>query len=287
MTVFSFIQRLTRDLVQTNPANLTAEERQQVIDCANASLQRMHDLAPDHSKVTAISLYLGAPKQISIDVTNGSNAFSGYVATDADLYCTIKIDNDDIENQVIGYSELLHPYSGATGTVNATIYYDAVALPAQYSDIASNPKYADSRIELLQGQFPQRHRLLYRFAVGEPECWMVEANAQQDDFRSVFRVDRLPTRAIRLKATARLAPPRINFLDSLSANTALPIRPEHVESYLLPMVRGMLAETSLWRDVETRASASKRGEEAEIRYEIMIPKQNATPSNTVGTPIGF
>ena len=287
MTVFSFIQRLARDLVQTNPANFTAEERQQVIDCTNASLQRMHDLAPDHSKVTAISLYLGAPKQISIDVTQGSHAFTGYVATDADLYCTIKVDGDDIENQIVGYGELLQPYTGATGTVNATIYYDAVALPAQYSDIASNPRYADTQIQLLQGSFPQRHRLLYRFAIGDPECWMVEANAQQDDFRSVFRVDRLPTREIRLKATARLAPPRILFLDSLSANSMLPIRPEHVESYLLPMVRGMLAETSIWRDKETRSTASKRGEEAEMRYEMMIPKQNATPSNQVGTPVGF
>jgi hypothetical protein len=260
MTVYSFIQRLARDLVQTNPSNFTAEERQQVIDCTNAALQRMHDLAPDHSKVTAISLYLGAPKQITIGVTQGSHQFTGYAATDSDLYCTIKIDGDEVENQIVGSGDLLQPYTGNTGTVNATIYYDAVALPAQYSDIASNPRYADSFVELMQGHFYQRNRLLHRFATGEPEHWMVEANAQQDDYRAVFRVDRLPLGQIRLKATARLAPPRIRFLDTLSANTMLPVRPEHVEGYLLPIVRGMLSETSLWKDKETRATASKRGE---------------------------
>jgi hypothetical protein len=287
MTVYSFIQRVCRDLVQTNPSNLTAEERQQIVDCVNASLQRMHDLAPDHSKVTAISLTLNEPKQITIGVTQGGHAFTGYVATDTDLYCTIKIDGDDVENQIVGAGEFLQPYAGQTGTVNATIYYDAVALPNEYSSIASNPRYANNHIELLQGHFPRRSRLLQRFAIGEPEYWMMEANAQQDDFRSVFRVDRLPTSAIRLKATARIAPPRIRFLDTLAASTMIPIRPEHVESYLLPMVRGMLSETSLWKDKETRATASKRGEEVEARYEMMIPKQISTPSNTVGTPIGY
>jgi hypothetical protein len=287
MTVFSFIQRLTRDLVQDNPANLTAEERQQVVDCVNGSLQRLHDLAPDHSKVTAVSLYLGGPKEVTLNVTEGSHSFTGYVATDVDLYCTIRIDGDGVDNQIVGFGDLLMPYAGDTGTVNATIYYDAIALPGEYSSIDDNPRYADTNEILQQGHFPSKNRLLQRFALGQPECWTVEPNAQQNDFRAVFRVDRLPTAPVRLKATARIAPPRISFLDSLASTAILPIRPEHIESYLLPMVRGTLAETSLWRDKETRVLASKRGEEAEMRYEAMIPKQLMTPRNTVGTPMGY
>ena len=100
-------------------------------------------------------------------------------------------------------------------------------------------------------------------------------------------MDRLPLSQVRLRATARLAPPRITFLDTMTAVRDLPIRYEHVESYLLPMVRGMLAETSLWRDPLTRAQAVNRSDEAGGRYELMIPKTLTTPANTVGTPCGY
>jgi hypothetical protein len=287
MKTLSFIQRLTRDLTQTNPSNLTAEERQTILDCVNASLQIMHDHAPDHSKVTTISINLAAPQAITIGVVQGSTDFTSYSATDEDMYCTIKITGDKIDNQIIGNDKLLLPYSGATGTVSATIYYDAVALPAQYSSISSNPRYADTNTELLQGAYPARDRLLYRFAVGSPECWSVEPNGQHDDYRAVFRVDRLPISAIRLKATARLAPPRITFLDTITATRDLPIRYEHVESYLLPMVRGLLAETDLWRSESLRSAAVARGNAAEVRYSTMIPQTLTTPSNSVGSPSGY
>lgn len=287
MTVFSLIQRLVRDLVQTDTSKLTAEERQTITDCVNASLQRFHDLAPDHSKVTSISLLLGAPRVVTIGVTKNSVQFTGYVATDTDMYCTIRVNGDSIDNQIVGNDTLLMPYAGETGTVQATIYGDAVALPQEYSSIASNPIYADTRQEMSQGNFSSKNRLLYQMAVGEPMRWMIEPNGQHGDFRAVFRTDTLPHRDIRLVATARMAPPRIAFIDTMTTDTLVPIRSEHIEAYLIPAIRGMLAETTLWKSADTRSIAATRGEEAMMRYELMIPKQLTTPSNLVGTPFGF
>jgi hypothetical protein len=286
MKVFALVQRLARDLTQTNPLALTAEERQTVQDCINAALQKLHDYAPDHSKTVPVALSLAAPTAITIGVTQGLTTFTGYSITSDDQYCTIRIDGDGVDNQVIAAGTLLHPYAGTTGTVTATIYHDAIALDETYATIVSNPRHLDTNLELGQGHYPDRHRLAYRLAVGEPESWLVEANAY-GSVRAIFRVDRLPLALIRLKAKALLAPPRVSFTDTIDATVDIAMRVEHIESYLLPMIRGLLAETSLWRDVLTRKRAMDKGDNAALEYNVMVPKSLTTPSNTVGTPEGY
>lgn len=285
MKVFALIQRLTRDLTQTNPSNLTAEERQTLQDCINAGLQTFHDHAPDHSKIIPISIYLAAPKTVSIAVTNGSVDFSGYTITSDEYYCSIIITGDGATNQIIGNGELLYPYIGTSGTVSATIYYDAAALSSEYSEIASNPRHLDTDVELTQGILSNRYGFR-NFVIGSPDTYTLESNAY-GELKSVLRVNRLPNQAIRLKSTAKMTPPRISFTDTTNANMVLPLRIEHVESYLMPYLRGLLAETSLWRDPATRQVAMKKGEQAELRYREMTPKTLSTPTNEVGTPAGF
>lgn len=286
MKVFALVQRLARDLTQTNPLAFTAEERQTVQDCINASLQKLHDYAPDHSKIVPISLSLATPTAITIGVTQGLTTFTGYSIASDDQYCTIRIEGDGVDNQLISDGTLLHPYAGPTGTASATIYHDAVALDDTYAAIASNPRYLDTNVELRQGFYPDRYNLAYRFAVGEPEAWMVESNAYSAA-RAIFRVDRLPLALTRFKAKALLAPPRVSFADTIVTTVDLPMRVEHVEAYLLPMVRGMLADTSLWRDALTRKRAMDKGDTAALEYNVMIPKTLSTPANSVGTPQGF
>jgi len=286
MKVFALVQRVARDLTQTNPLAFTAEERQTVQDCINASLQKLYDYAPDHSKTVPISLSLAAPTAITIGVTQGFTTFTGYSITSEDQYCTIVIDGDAVDNQVIADGTLLHPYAGPTGTATAIIYHDAIALDDTYAAIISNPRYLDTNVELGQGAYPDRYRLAYRFAVGEPESWIVEANAYSS-MRAVFRVDRLPLTLTRLKAKALLAPPRVSFTDTIDQTADIAMRVEHIESYLLPMVRGLLAETSLWRDGLTRKRAMDKGDNAALEYNIMVPKTLTTSANTVGTPEGF
>lgn len=286
MKVFSLVQRLARDLTQTNPLAFTAEERQTVQDCINAALQVLHNHAPDHSKNVPISLSLAAPTSITIGVTNGLTTFTGYSITSQDQYCTIRIDGDGVDNQVIAAGTLLHPYAGPTGTTTAIIYHDAIALDETYEAIVSNPRYLDTNEQLLQGDYPDRYRLAYRFAIGNPEAWTVEANAYSS-MRSVFRVDRLPAALIRLKAKALLAPPRVSFVDTIETTAEIAVNVKHIESYLLPMIRGLLAETSLWRDALTRKRAMDKGDNAALEYSVMVPKTLTTPANTVGTPEGY
>lgn len=285
MKVYALIQRLTRDLTQTNPSNLTAEERQTMQDCINAGLQTFYDHAPDHTKIVPISLSLAAPKSITLGVTEGSINFTGYAIQETEYYCTIRIDGDGIDNQIIGDGALLHPYAGTTGTVDAIIYHDAVALDGNYGAIASNPRYVDTDVELQQGVWRDRN-IFRNFIIGEPDTWIVEPNATSE-LKSVFRVNRLPDRLIRLKSTAILTPPRVSFTDTTTAVAVVPMREEHIEAYLMPHVRGLLAETSLWRDPLTRQRAMQKGEQAEMRYREMTPKTIATPANLVGTPFGY
>ena len=83
-----------------------------------------------------------------------------------------------------------------------------------------------------------------------------------------------------------MAPIRINLRDLLDKTSNIPMRTEHIESRLLPMVRGRLAGSEIWRNDKTSDKAISDGEAAINSYQL-TPQYQSTPSNRVGTPHGF
>ena len=63
---------------------------------------------------------LDAPLAMTLGVAAGSAVITGpNTFTEDQLYRTIRIAGDEIDNQVTGANSLLHPYGGASGTVAA------------------------------------------------------------------------------------------------------------------------------------------------------------------------
>ena len=287
MKAIALANRLCRDLKETSVTNLTADVRLEILDAINGGLQRLDAIAPAHAKTTVASLYLEAAATVSIGVTLGSTATTGTAFT-ADQYGrTIRIPGDDIDNQIVGVNSILHPYAGTTGTVSAVIYSDAVALPEPYAALVGDPRILETGRDLMHQKVRCSTRTKKNSA--EPQFYWVESNArnQSPGAPAVIRFDTLPDRAYRLEVDAELAPDRVSFSDILTPGPELPLRGEHVELYLLPIARGLLTSSAMWRDAESKSSARDEAKTAEQKYEVLAPKALATPRNVVRTKPGY
>lgn len=291
MKILSLTKRLSRDFKNRELANLSADDRLELLDAINAGIQRLYGLSPAEEKITSASIALAAPTTVMLTVTNGSAVFGGYGATLDDLYCTVRVTGDPVDNQIASNNEFLHPYAGATGTVQAVIYHDAAILPEPVTGIIGEPKIVENGVRLISD--PSREILNVRGntrPVGQPRYWWIEANArnQNPTAPAVFRVDTLPAGAIRIESQVGYAPVRFTFADLVNGTAAIPFREEVIEGYLIPIIRGELADTSLWRDSSKVASIVNRAEKAESEYvNLLVTSPLSTPCNRVGSAHGF
>ncbi len=285
MKAIALANRLSRDLDEKSLMDLTADVHLAILDAINGGLQRLHALAPYVSKVTTGSMLLNAPVAISLAVAAGSAEVAPSSFNEDQLYCTIRIAGDGIDNQIIGSSSLLHPYGGATGTVAATIYSDAVAVSEPYDELVNDPMIIETRTKLTNYQSPSRKIK----PIERPINYTIEANARNRNSPapSVIRFSSLPDRMYRMEAQFTLAPARINFSDMLTSTTDIPLRSEQVEIYLLPIARDILASSALWKNKETKAKAASDALKAETDYRKLTPTTLATPRSVIRTQPGF
>jgi hypothetical protein len=287
MKAVSFANRLVRDLDVKSFTDLTSDARLEILDAINGALQRMHSVAPAHSKITTGSILLPEPQTITLGVTNGSADITGHDFEESDYYRTIRIDGDDSDNQVMGVNELLHPYQGTTGTVNATLYGDAASILEPYEEMIGDPRVIESG-RILTHHKTDRH-LFPNKGLAEPCYYWSEPNARNHNppAPAVIRVDTFPDQNYRLEAQFSLAPARIKFTDLLSPAAEIPIRDEHVEAYLLPLTRSILCESDLWKKPAIISKVAKAGESALARYEALVSQTLVTPRNRVRTKPGY
>lgn len=286
MKAIAFSNRLSRDLDEENASKLMTDIQLEILDAINGGLQKLHAIAPYHSKITTGSIPLDAPISATLGVTTGGVNVTGITFPIDQFYRTIRISGDEIDNQIVGNSSLLHPYGGGTGTVNATIYCDAVAMPEPYDQMIGDPRILETGTILtnFMREWGRASKSICR-----PSFYQAEANARNQNSvaPTVFRFDSLPDRAYRLESRFTLAPARIQFADLLSPGADIPLRAEHVESYLLPIARGILTDSALWRDKDAKASVRNAAEMAESKYQTLTPQYAATPRNRVRTKPGY
>lgn len=286
MKAIAFANRLARDIDEKSIVDLTADVRLEILDAINGGLQKLHALAPASSKETTAGLYVPAPETFSITVTSGSVDFTGRSFASDELYRTIRIGEDGIDNQVVGTNRLLHPYSGNSGTFNATVFADAILIPEPYSEMVGDPRILETGWSIPN---KERNWLGRPRDVRRPECYTIENNARNRNSiaPALIRFDSLPDQIYRLEARFILAPERVTFADLLAPGVEIPLRSELVEVYLLPIARGILSFSSLWRDKDARKDVRDEADLAEKKYSALVPQYVGTPNNRLGTPPGF
>jgi hypothetical protein len=291
---FDLGTRLERDLGGNGLVELEPDLLLEIIDAINGGLQQMHALASYESKIITGSISVAAPMQIALGVTNGSTIITGQTFSGGQLFGTIKISGDPIDNKISGPTSILHPYSGTSGTVAATIYFDGAAINEPYDELVGDPRILETRKSL----FNLREKwedLTSLKQVGCPTYYQVEANARNRNSLapSVIRFNTLPDRAYRMEAQFTLAPIRITMADltpsiddAYDQGANIPLRDELIETYLLPISRGILSSSERWKTAN-KDSARSDAQTAALKFSALVPRHLATPRNAVVTRRGY
>lgn len=284
MTSVQLAQRLLRHLSIKDIALLPGDDALHLLDAINSGLQSFYAVAPSIYKQTTLSGVFRAAQQVTITVALGANTFTGYTASYQSKGYTIRIDGDEMDNEIVAANGLLDNYMGESGTKSATIWGDVVQLNTVIDRLISDPKLDTGDVLLKDDELQPKGE---KRRIGRPSRYRIEAvgQSQAGDPAFLLRVDTLPDNDYRVRIDAELAPAKIGFLD-LTNPVVLPIDDAMVELCLLPLCASELTDSALWQSPDAKRDVLLRAERALQNISLLSPTISM-PDNRVGTPKGF
>ncbi len=224
----------TQGTDNANIRGISAGDLDAVANSINAAYHELWHLSPASMFERRASAVLNLPTAITITVTNGSTACT-VTANGASWMagCTLVINGDPYDNEFLQDTTLLlRPYMGTTGSHSATVYGDAVKLPANEQTVL-NPVAIRGLRTLAHASWAEFQSAggILRTLIGEP-LWVYDAmNKRQGQpylyfvdtrydqsaspgTRSTFlRVAPMPSAAYPLDYRLLATPPQITALD--------------------------------------------------------------------------
>lgn len=285
VTTIEAAGRLARHMRGGDFTKLSVSEVGDIRQSMNAGLMLLYTLLPERFRRTPVSVMLGGPRNVSVDVTNGSADLGNSPFTTDEIGQSVVVDGDANWNEITAVNALMDAYLGNTGSKNAVIYNDS-ALDATYSfeRMVTLPTLTEQRKQLL----PMNARDAgWLPSIGMPRYFWVEdlSAAIGGEPRFVVRVFPAPDRAYNLKIVLSLWPSR-NSLADLITPKRLYVPDEFYESVYIPLCLGHLTLSPAWGNPDSikgilAAAADARG------LAVMQPGQTSVPKNRVETPCGY
>lgn len=295
ITTVSLCNRIGRRARGGDFTKLSMNEQQDILEAANAALQRLYNALPTYFKEQTQGFVLPAPLAITgVGVTQFGKTITGYNFTDAQFGQTVVLEGDPGWNQIIGENDLLNPYMGSTGTVGGTIYGNAIHSNTFPLDrIIGNPQFAN------QNLFPiaaftispatgyDVNPWLWYQQVGVPNAWwpQVFGNSQGNEPLMVLKFAPAPDQAYAVNVRIGFWPKRLTLTD-YDDNSALPVPDQFIEPALIPMCLEEFMSSPAWQSRNDEAAVAARGQAGE-RFARNQLGQIGSPSNRIGTPLGF
>ena len=294
ITVVELCNRIGRRARGGDFTKLGLNGQQDIMEAANAALQRLYGALPDYFKEMTQGFVLPAPLAITgVGVTQYGKTITGYSFTEEQFGQTVVLEGDPGWNQILGTNELLNPYMGPTGTVGGTVYGNALfSTTYPFNRVIGNPQYANQSIGFILNATMARNnggvnQWLLQQNVGMPLSWwpQVFGNSQGHSPMWILRFAPAPDQAYAVNVRLSFWPKRLT-LDDYDDNTALPVPDQFIEPSLIPMaIAEFMAspEFQSRKDEELILNRAAQGE----KFARMQPGQFAAPANTIGTPLGF
>jgi hypothetical protein len=246
-------------------------------------------LAPGEQKRIQGSGVLHAPTSVTLSVTNGSTSISS-VATWASWMegCTIRINGDSQDNEILSSTALSRPYVGSTGSVSATVYGDCITVDGSIENVISpmtvgnqyhvteTQSRADfARLGLWKVQ-PNAPYSLSFWAFGEkplgtyPNVFFVEGfyDSSLDYVKRRIRFSPMPVGQLPVAYTANSSPPRVTSDDILSGSYSndpgakIPMLNANVESVFLPIAMQLLTRLATFKNSEAKPEIARQFQQA-------------------------
>ena len=286
---------------QATISNATLPQKRRLASDLTATMQEIYDLAPAIYK-TRLGAALAAAVTGNITVTSGET-----VCTTAVSYVSGSTVNvGGIYNQIFlnadGDAELVFPYVGTSGTVQATFYGDCIPLPDTVERLIGPVYLADSiRLEKRvnrqdfnsvtlgsrgYGDYGRRRINLdvSRPLIGTPLTYWVEPSlsvgATNHTSNLWLRVSPIPRAAVEVSFDVRLRSPRFEISDLESedapSDRTLVVASDYVESLVRPIFLARWANSPWFKDREARKALQDDAATARARLLAKRPQQ---PSN--------
>ncbi len=285
---------------QATIALASARQLARIASDLTATLQDIYRKAPGIFKRT-LSGTLAAPQTVSMTVTANSTAIT--LATDIQEGATILIAGDAVYNRVFtenAVKRLLHPYTGSSGTVAATLYGDCFLIDSTVSKV-SGPVFIANGDRLVHKtnaadfyggvtNYPDYGRNLRlttnKPTHGTPRHYMVEsflltAASTGHVQTHRIRVNPIPTAAIRLEYGAQLRAPTYAVADlgtdGADSTKTLVVADQYHESLLRPLFLERWSGSPWFRDEVARkqikedAAAARVGLVPASARELIAP----------------
>jgi hypothetical protein len=295
ISTVQLFQRIGRRARGGDFTKLSLTEQTDLMEAANAALQRLYNALPTYFKVQTQGFVLPAPLTISgIGVTAFSKTVTGANWTSAQIGQTVALDGDAAWNQIIGANELLNPYMGATATVGGTVYGNAIYSETYPFDrVIGNPEFANQGLTPygLRTLFPTSNGnnlpWIYAQNVGMPRVWWTQVlgNSQGGTPLMIIRVAPAPSTAYAINIRLSFWPKRLTLAD-YAANTALVVPDQFIETSLIPMALQEFMSSPAWQSRNDEGAVEARGERGE-KFAREQPGVLTSNNNWVGTPAGF
>lgn len=295
ITTIDLCNRIGRRARGGDFTKLSMNEQQDILEAANAALQRLYNALPTYFKEQTQGFVLPAPLAISgVGVTQYSKTVTGVTFTDAQFGQTVVLDGDPGWNQIIGEDELLNPYMGSTGTVSGTVYGNAIHSTTFPLDrIIGNPQFANQNLfpvatfNIAQANGYGTSPWLWFGQIGLPQVWwpQVFGNSQGNSPIMVLRFSPAPDQAYAVNVRIGFWPKRLTLTD-YDENSALPVPDQFIEKSLIPMAIEEFMASPTFQSRNDEAQVIARGQQGE-RFARNQLGQIGSPNNRIGTPIGF
>ncbi len=293
ITVPQLFHRIGRRSRTGDYTKLSLTEQTDILEAANAALQKLYNALPVYFKELTEGFVLPAPLAISgVGVTQYSKVVTANTFTSAQFGCTVQLDGDPQWNQVIGTGLLLNPYMGGTGTVGGTVYGDAIFSDIYPLDrIIGNPRFPN------QGGWPVgpitqiqsfgQPNWIYQQSIGTPVSWWTQTFGQSQGHAPfvVIKFAPLPNQAYPVNVRIGFWPKRLTFADYQNGATVV-VPSQFIEPCFIPGCLEAFMSSPAWlvRGDEDRVWQNARDGENFLRQQ---PGQIGAPSNKVGTPLGY
>jgi hypothetical protein len=290
MTTVQFLHRIGRRARGGDFTKLSLSEKTDLLQAGNSALQKCYDRLPVYFKELTEGFLLPAPRQVTVDVTRGSNKLSSDVFAPSEFGRSVVLEGDGAWNQAVGTDTLVQPYNGQTGTVNAVVYGDAFYSERYPFDrLIGNPRFADVssspllRSELMRGSYAS----LFSHTTGRPQCFWTQAlgNSQGNEPIMCMRFAPAPDASYPLTWRIGFWPKRL-LLSDFTIATTLPVPDQFLEAALIPLALYDLVTTPAWDKGGDEDKIAERAEKGE-QFLAHQPAQVGSPDNRIFTPIGF
>jgi len=267
------------------PSTLAAGAASAIVGVINSSIAQYYVHVPAWRKATTITSLLLAPTPVTLNLTSGARAFTGFSPTSENIGDTILIGD---RKCVLGVgANLREPWPYATGAQSGMHYDDAVPIFAPFRTIAGDvilDEYVRLRY-ISQTPVTADHLSFLPRKTGAPDFYSIETLGDAvGGMRAILRVIPAPAKQMTIRFQAILEPQLFSIKD---LQIPIPVYPpdSDIEAFILPMAGAALASGVLWPEKAAREPAIQRGKDAETLLRLY--HEPIGGSLRVLTPAGF